>query len=93
MSLRLCLSLSGEAEKFVRRMAGKSPHITPEELIGSALWLLKTAQDTRRIALLSDGWKTVANHDQVVERTIIAYDPMVLQKDIQVGPSFAFERN
>lgn len=85
MPLRLHLTLSDEAEEFIRSMSKKANVLTPQKVIERALWLLKTAEETSRVALLRDGWEIVPNHDQVVDRTIVAYIHGALQEDTPVS--------
>ena len=85
MPIALHLSLSGESEQLLRRM--EALDVSHEDVIGRALWLLKQALDTYRIALLTSTWEEVTERDKVVDRIIVAVDPTVLRKDTTVGPS------
>ena len=89
MAMALTLSLSGEAEEFMRRMTSQS--VTAEDVVGRALWLLKTAHETYRVGLLSEKWDEVPGGEQVVDHIILAIDPSRLQREIHVGPPATFK--
>lgn len=81
MPMALNLSLSGEAEEFMRKMT--SQYVTAEDVVGRALWLLKTAHETWRVGLLAEKWEEVPGNERVVDHIILAVDPSRLQRDIQ----------
>jgi hypothetical protein len=87
--MTLHLSLSGESEEFLHTMT--SAHVTPEDVIGRALWLLKTAHDTYRVGFLAEGWREVPGNERVVDHVILAIDPARLQRDITVPPPVMFK--
>ena len=83
------LHLSGESEEFLRTMT--SAHVSPEDVTGRALWLLKTAHETYRIGFLAEKWDEVPGNERVVDHVILAIEPSRPQRDVTVGPPATFK--